>query len=348
MRMELNIDKAALIRAVRQEYGIDIQSLTFVPEGEVAHGYVAGCADGDRYFLKLLSDSRLGQISATGLDFSLPLAWDLYSRAILPHIAHPIRTSRGHFRTRFEGRPLVLYNFVAGRRVGYELPLPDDVLAKLAGLVGILHRSTPEIGIENRRYERFSIPFERDLVKSLEMLESITSTDRTGQQELQKLLLPRRDEILGCLHRLRELQHLVQAVDQEMVWCHTDLHGGNLIVNDQGDLYILDWEGALIAPPEHDLFAFVDDDRFVGLFLPSYEREFGPASLDSKVFAFYLYRRNLEDLTDWMMRILHENTDDEQDRNDLAGIVEDCISGWPYLETAIGEIEAKLAQGAIG
>jgi hypothetical protein len=57
--------------------------------------------------------------------------------------------------------------------------------------------------------------------------------------------------------------------------------------------------GALIAPPEHDLFAFAGDDRFVSLFLPNYERELGPVSLDSNVFGFYFYRRNPEDLTHW-------------------------------------------------
>jgi hypothetical protein len=56
------------------------------------------------------------------------------------------------------------------------------------------------------------------------------------------------------------------------------------------------------------------------------------------------YRRNLEDLADWVVRILRYNSNDEQDREDLQGIVEDCMSGWPYLETTISKIEAKLAQ----
>jgi hypothetical protein len=32
------------------------------------------------------------------------------------------------------------------------------------------------------------------------------------------------------------------------------------------------------------------------------------------------------------------NTDDEQDRSDLRGTVEDCMSGWPYLEGGISEV----------
>lgn len=346
MKVELNIDKTALIRKVRREYGIHVKSLTFVPEGEVAYCYVAHCGNGDRYFLKLFSDSRLGQISVSRSDFYLPLTWGLHSKNILPNIPYPIRTLNGRFKTCFGGRPLVLFNFIAGKRVGYESPLPDEILATLAGMVGILHRSTPELDVEHPRLERFDIPFEDDLLKGLEALERITPSDNHGQRELRALLLPRKDEILGYLGRLKELQHLAKAAGKEMVLCHTDLHGANLILNDQGDLYILDWEGAIIAPPEHDLFAFAGENRFFDLFLPDYERAFGPVSLNSDIFGFYFYRRNLEDLTDWVIRILYENTDEEQNKHDLEGIVEDCISGWPYLESTIGGIAAKLAHFA--
>ena len=99
----------------------------------------------------------------------------------------------------------------------------------------------------------------------------------------------------------------------------------------------------MLAPPEHALFAFAWEDRFIDVFLPNYKREFGPVSLNSDVFGFYYYRRNLEDMTDWLVRILYENTHEEQNRNDLDGLVEDCISGWAYLEVTIRNIRAKLA-----
>jgi spectinomycin phosphotransferase len=153
---------------------------------------------------------------------------------------------------------------------------------------------------------------------------------------LRDLLLPRKDDILGHLGRLRELQTLARMTRREVVLCHTDLWGGNLIQGDDGSLYILDWEGAVLAPPEHDLYPFTGE-RF-GVFLATYEREFRPVSLDGDIVRFYLYRRNLEDLTDWVFRILYENTDDEQDQNDLRGIVEDCMSGWPCLEGGISEV----------
>ncbi|HUX76722.1 MAG TPA: aminoglycoside phosphotransferase family protein [Anaerolineae bacterium] len=336
MKTERAIDKRALIHQIRRAYGLDVARLTFVPKGEVSYSYVADCAGGDRYFLKCLDASRLGKISASQLDFYLPLTWNLYSKGLFRNLPVPVRTRTGGFYTYFDGLPLVLFHFIAGRTLDDEHPLSDTTLVALARSVATIHKSTPEIGVENPCVERFDIPFEDDLLNGLDELKRVTRRDRWSKRALRDLLLPRKDEILGYLDHLRELQSVARTMRKDQVLCHTDLWGGNLIQGDDGSLYILDWEGAVLAPPEHDLYPFTGE-RF-GVFLATYEREFRPVSLDGDIVRFYLYRRNLEDLTDWVFRILYENTNEEQDRNDLRGIVEDCMSGWPYLEDGISEV----------
>jgi hypothetical protein len=39
MRIEPDIDKAALIEKLHQEYALDIESLVFLPEGMIAYCY---------------------------------------------------------------------------------------------------------------------------------------------------------------------------------------------------------------------------------------------------------------------------------------------------------------------
>lgn len=60
------------------------------------------------------------------------------------------------------------------------------------------------------------MPLEGDLARGLEALESITAGDGHGRQELRELPLPRRDETLGYLSRLPDLQHRVQAADRRI------------------------------------------------------------------------------------------------------------------------------------
>jgi hypothetical protein len=342
MKIELDIDTAGLIAKVSQDYSIEVHEIDFIPGSFVAFCYSVNCSNHDRYFLKLFDDSRLGRISVDRMGFYLPLTWELHSKNILPNIPYPIKTRDGRFSTEFHGHPIVLFNFIDGDLVGYENPMPDGTLAKLAGLVGITHGCRYQLETPFPFVENFGIPFESDLIDGLNALEKITKKDNWGKRELRELLQPRKDEILGYLNRLKELQSISRRAAKEMVLCHTDLHGGNLIMDDAGRLYILDWEGTILAPPQHDLFVFAWEDRFVDVFLPNYQRGFNPMGLNSDIFGFYYYRRNLEDLTDWIVRILYENTDQEQDRQDLDGIKEDCIEGWQWLEFTIGKIKAKL------
>lgn len=76
--------------------------------------------------------------------------------------------------------------------------------------------------------------------------------------------------------------------------------------------------------------------------MPAYERQAGPVQLNSAVFGFYYYHRTLEDLTDWVARILYHNTDDEQDARDLNGIIDDSLPDWPGLEGIVERIAARL------
>jgi hypothetical protein len=64
--------------------------------------------------------------------------------------------------------------------------------------------------------------------------------------------------------------------------------------------------------------------------------------LHADLFAFYFHRRMLEDLTDWIVRILYENTREEQNQIDLAGIEGDCLAGWLYIEPGIARVKAQL------
>jgi spectinomycin phosphotransferase len=337
------MDDKTLVEIIDREYGLQVERLTYLKQAWAAHCYAVDCAGGERYFLKYYEHEHHARICALDVEFYLSLSYQLHAKQLLPTVACPVQTRGGRFAVPLNGHLLILFHWIEGQTVGFDR-LPDGILAELATLVGILHNSTPHIDWPSPPREGFGIPFEDKLLGGLDALEDITSADTFGKQGLRRLILPRRDEILGLLDRLKELQAQarVRAQDDEMVYCHTDLHGGNLMLDESGALYVVDWEGAWLAPPEHDLFFFAGDERFWDLFLPRYERAFRPVRLDSTIFGFYFYRRNLEDLAEWFVRILYENNGEERDRQDLQWLVEDCIEGWPYLEKTIAQIEARL------
>jgi len=323
------INRIALRAAIRAAYGIRLDHLAEIAQGEVTANLRGQTADGASYLIKWYPASRLADISAARLDYVLPLLAELHGKGLFPRVSVPVPTLEGALRATFAGRPLVLLRWIAGR-VWSELPaLPAGFWAKLGRVAARIHLSTPRLTTPGIPVEWFDIPFAADLWRGMAALAAVRPTDRPGRWALRELLLPRRDELQRIATRLCELQAWARARPLTRVLCHTDLTPGNIIVDDAGELHVVDWEGSMLAPAEHDLM-FLTGDHFAEA-LAAYVSLRPQARLHADLFSFYFHRRNLEDLTDWLTRILYENTTDEQDRADLTGIQEDCLAWWADL-----------------
>ena len=340
MKHEVKLDQQALADVLHREYGLEVAQFTYFPQGEVGINYILTCRDGERHFLKLYPGSRLARWSIGRLDFTLALTRALFDRGLLDRLAYPIPTRHGELKAAFQGMPLILYNYIPGENLMDRYPYSLAVLEQAAGLIASLHNSTPHLGLEVPFVDDFTAHFEAELRRELDALGTVSSSARPGQQALRDLIFPQRQLVLGLVDEMHQLAERVRRLPLEPVICHTDANQANLIMGDSGELYLVDWEGAMLAPAEHDLFIFTGDgfDRF----LWHYRRHRPGVRLYPEVFAFYFYRRNLEDLEDWLARILYENTTAEQDDNDLSGILQDCVSGWPFLPDAIERMRVQL------
>jgi hypothetical protein len=113
------------------------------------------------------------------------------------------------------------------------------------------------------------------------------------------------------------------------------------MTDQQGGLYILDWENALIAPPEHDLFFFVGEKNFFEIGWPQYLHQFQEVRIDCDFLAFYFYRRALEDIADFILRILRLEPDFGRDQRDI-GWMMDCLTGMPAIEVTLEQTRAQI------
>jgi spectinomycin phosphotransferase len=316
MKTEPTLDKSRLAELLTCAYGIVVVELAFVPTGWVSACYRVTCNDGTRRFLKLQPLLGPPVTAASSPAFYLPLTHQLYARGHLPAIAYPLATREGQLWTTWEGWRVILHNHIDGQVVGHD-GMTDAIVSQLAGLVGRLHRSLPVLDLEVRFFESFEFAFHAEVVAVLAKLGNTGLGKRVGWQGLQDLLLPNRRDVLQALGLLQALGDRAKAAAHPVVVCHTDLHGENLMWDDAGRLYIVDWEGAVLAPREQDLFMFVDHHRFREIFVPAYEAETGPLRLDPDLLAFYMLRRVVEDMTDWILRLASGEQSEEQDAADL-------------------------------
>ena len=314
-----------LLSTVEKAWGLRVRSARKAPGGE-AMAYVLDAGRG-RYFLKVYDPSRQGSRSRARLDRVLPLTRALSERGISPA---PVEARDGRLFHEWEDRALVLFEWIEGVSPDPMRRLDLDTWRRLARTIARVHRITPEIPFSDG--DDFDVPSRRDLRDCL---------DAPGP--LGGLLEPRADEIREVLDLLDDLGARFRSGEPRRVLTHGDLHGGNLVRSEEDELYVLDWDDALLAPPERDLAPFVQGDRHIPRgafreFLGEYEGVAGPVELDPDVLRFYLYRRNLDDLTVWLVRILRETRTEKENARDVAMIESECLSWLSNVETYVDAI----------
>lgn len=342
MQTEPDLTHSAILTTLRQAYGFPFNRLLFHPTYWLGYCYAVEDTNGQKYFLKVHPKTEQYDYTANSPAFYLPLTDQLYRTGRLPNIPHPYRSLAGQFSTPCAGFDLELYNFIPAQLIGF-VHLDDRIIRKLARLVGILHASLPYLHFDHPFIDNYPIAFEAELLADLQRLPGLRDSARPAQQQMARLLIPRQPEILAHLERLHALRHQMLAMRKPPVICHTDLHGANLMLDDQGQLYILDWDNALIAPPEHDLFFIANEERFWEVYLPEYESQAGRVALHPQVFAFYYYRRAMEDLEGWIMRILSGRGTAETDQTDLTELIA-TLDGMHTIEPVVAEIHRRLVQ----
>jgi Ser/Thr protein kinase RdoA (MazF antagonist) len=295
-----------------------------------------------QYFITVYDGSMLARISAGRLSFTLPVIHHLQQSGQFLDLAASLPTKSGKLLACLGSMPVILYPYLDGHLLAEEDTGVDEIQRELGRLVARLHRADIDPNIENPIQEKFRFHFEEPLQQGLEALEKIRGHEVWGKTALRNLLLPQIGKITGLLNRLHELADQMRQISPPFVICHTDIHPWNVFRTTDSRLVIVDWDGVCLAPAEHDLFIFTGSG--FKAFLKAYYAAGGQRNLTASGFAFYFYRRNLEDLTDFMMRILEEEGGQERNRKDLEGIQQDCMAGWADLDTAEERMQVELKE----
>jgi spectinomycin phosphotransferase len=339
MPVEIPIDYNALLEQVQSGYGLEVTQLEYLNAGMVSAYRMTGPSE--TFFLKLFPDTPYGHEASARLEGEHLLLLGLRELNVLERIPTPIRALDGGTISSFQGLPYAVYRFIEGHTIWETW---QDSLTSIAEILGRLHAGSPRLLARHLKFpmpeEDFELPFETKLLEDLKALQHADLASRSGVLVLRDLLLPRQDELLELLNRAKVFQSLARGRSREFVVAHTDLHGGNLLLDPAGQLWALDWETARVAPAEHDLWMV--HSRFAD-FIPAYEQALGRCcELDFDLIGFYFYRRNLEDLAVNVQQVMDGGRSDEQDFEDLARIQEHGFDAWPNLEPDLERVRAFL------
>lgn len=290
-------------------YGLSIAQLDFLPIGSDLGTavYRAVAADHTAYFCKL----RRGSFDETSVTLS-----KLLSDLGIAQIIAPCVTRTGQLWAELGEFKLMLYPFIEGKS-GYEVEMSERQWADFGAALKRIHSTILPPALANSICKERYGPEWRERCKTIvERLDSEIFADPL-MIELAALLRPKRAVILDQLARADRLAREIAARSIEQVLCHTDIHPGNLLIDRQGALFIVDWDRPMLAPKECDLM-FIGGGQ--GFMAPSAQAEeqlfyrgYGPPQIDPVAFAYYRYARNAMDISVECERILSSTVSD-QDR----------------------------------
>ncbi len=125
-----------------------------------------------------------------------------------------------------------------------------------------------------------------------------------------------------------------RADDLNAVPCHADPHLGNLVVTGADTVALIDFDDAVLAPPERDLMFVLGGGVFAERLVTQRQQEaflrgYGPHARDDRLLAYYRGLRVLEDVSD------------------PATVVLDPEPPATERITSLGYVTATLAPGAL-
>ncbi len=285
-----NIPGEHIISSLQEAYALSVTALSFLPLGaDMGTAVYRIVTDqGRAYFLKLRKGFE--EITVTAPLF-------LKSQGLQEIIA-PVETKTEQGWADFGAYKMILYPFIEGQD-GFERELTDHHRKTLGKALKRIHTAQlpPELSRLIPR-ETFS-PQWRERLKSFQRLMENKAFEDPTATKLAAFMKSKREDISRLVRRTEELAAEVQSQSLEFVLCHTDIHGGNILLSGDDKLFIVDWDNPLLAPKERDLMFIgggIDkiwkSEREEAVFYEGY----GGPEINLAALAYYRYARVIEDL----------------------------------------------------
>ncbi len=288
-----------LIQCLKAYYLIEAAALYLLPLGADVNAsvYKVQGADQKAYFVKV----RRGHPD----DASFAIL-DLLQTAGVREIIYPIRTIHGDLTQELDDFTLIVYPFVEGQD-GFVRPLTQQQWIRFGKILRQIHEIKVPQPIQSRiRRENFS-PQWRDAVRSvIRRIETLDAQDELGRRFIDFLKV-RKGAIEQLVNHAERLSHKLREESHELVLCHSDLHGGNVLLSEDGSFHIVDWDDPIMAPKERDLM-FVGGGvgnvwnlpHEVELFYQGY----GSVEVNRAILAYYRVERIVEDSAVYCQELL--------------------------------------------
>ena len=234
-----------IVKCLCNEYGLNVEKVTFLPLGADFNTavYRVTARNAQDYFLKL----RSGEFLEASVSVPKYLA-DLGVKQVIT----PLANKSGSLWMSLASFKASLYPYVEGCN-GVETKLSESQWIQFGAAIKKLHSTDiPKAITRGTPREVFSSKW-RESVKAFLMRIKNEVFEEPVAVQMAKFLQSKSSEILKLVECAEELACRLQKQPLEYILCHADIHGWNLLIDKEGQLYLVDWDTLIFAPKERDL-----------------------------------------------------------------------------------------------
>lgn len=311
------IQDSQISDCLRDAYGLDVIDIRFMPLGaDVNTAVFRAVTDaGAAYFVKL----RSGAFDEMSIIVPKLLHEQHINSIIAPlsNRSQELWVNLGEFK-------VAVFPFIEGCD-GYEINLLDRHWIDFGQALKALHTAKLPSTVTNRiQLEQYSNTW-REMVKRFQWLVEDTPFADPVAIKLAAFLRNKKDEIRQLVQRAEQLAAVLQTQSEPLVLCHGDIHAGNVLIDANNHLYVVDWDTLVLAPKERDLM-FVGGGQFVNQWTPEEEERlfyqgYGQTQANPLALAYYRYERIVQDIAAYCEQLLLTEEGGEDRENGLQQLV---------------------------
>jgi len=291
------MENTKIHQLLAEKYNITNVEIKDGPRQFVAETFICSVNGVGKYFIKIIAQTDSPRKTVRSLS-----ALTALSKAGLQSIPQVIQTKNNQLLVEDDGFIFIVFSFIEGKQTfKYDNALLGQFIANL-------HKTTGKV----------SIPVEKELFSSYVDIvfpkifnQGLKISNDPINDELRKTLLPYETEIRSDWDTFQQIIQECKNLSQDrFVLTHGDAPG-NVIVNNSGELFVIDWDAIMFAPPERDVWFLRDNAQF----MQGYKGKYPEYQINRLFYNYYLHWRMFDDLFGWMGEILSDKSDEHRIKN---------------------------------
>lgn len=329
MREQPKIPEERLRACLQDHYDLIPATLEFLPLGLDYHAgvYRVVSEQGRPYLLKVKS----GSLYEPGC-----LVPSLLHEQGITSVVAPLPTRSNALWTQLADWHVIVYPFLAGDTSW--TGMTDEQWKEVGTTFKRIYQATlPPCGFESLRKETFDPTEYTRWVHAFETQHAqAPDGESASERALRSCWMTHQPTIHTVVTTLEKLAEVLQSRTLPSVICHADLHPANLLRDEAGHVFVIDWDEVILAPKERD-FLFVKASSADGEALPgtsAFFQGYGQTDIDWIALTYYRYERVVQDLIACAQEVFFRNDLGEETKADSVQLFQAILAEGGEIDAA--------------